>query len=158
MNRISFDQIPEGLLLSMRSLEEYLKTNIIESGVLDKGFMELIRFRVSQINQCAFCIDMHYKEAIAAGESELRLYSAPVWQDVSYFTDVEETILAWTESVTRLSDTTKQTQVTFLALQKQLNQADIANLTLAITQINAWNRLAKAFGFEAGHYQVGQFE
>ncbi len=124
--------------------------------VIDESFMEILRYHVSIINQCAYCIEMHFKEAIAAGEIELRIYASSTWREVNFYSESEQALLAWTESVTLLNDSTKQRQQSFDKLNKYFNQADIANLTLAIIQINAWNRLAKSFGFEAGTYQVGQ--
>ncbi|MBL4823356.1 MAG: carboxymuconolactone decarboxylase family protein [Colwellia sp.] len=118
--------------------------------------MELLRYRVSVINQCAYCIEMHFKEAVAAGESELRVYSSSAWQETNFYNGSEQALLAWAESVTLLNDTTDQRQQAFTNLNKHFSQDDIANLTLAIVQINAWVRLAKPFGFEAGAYQVGQ--
>jgi AhpD family alkylhydroperoxidase len=129
--------------------------NYVSSIGFDSKFLELIRFRVSQINQCAFCIDMHFKEAIAAGEDARRLYSVSVWRDTTYYTAEERACLAWAEYVT-LSDDQRDEQSLFEDLLTFLDKEKIANLTLAIIQINAWNRLMKSFGIEAGNHQVGQ--
>ncbi|KAA1154205.1 carboxymuconolactone decarboxylase family protein [Pseudoalteromonas fuliginea] len=118
--------------------------------------MEVLRYRVSVINQCAYCIEMHFKEAIAAGESELRIYSSSAWKETNFYNESEQALLEWTESVTKLNDSTDQRQQSFTNLKKHFSQDDISNLTLSIVQINSWNRLAKPFGFEAGNYQVGQ--
>lgn len=152
MPRVPFENVPEKLMDCMMQTEQHVKS----LNVIDKSFMELLRYRVSTINQCAYCIEMHFKEAIAAGEVELRIYSSPTWREVDFYSEPEQALLAWTESVTLLNDSIQQRQQSFDKLNKYFNQEDIANLTLAIIQINAWNRLAKSFGFEAGHYQVGQ--
>lgn len=130
---------------------------ITELNIIDESFMELLRYRVSVINQCAYCIEMHFKEAVAAGESELRIYSSAAWRETNFYNESEQALLEWTESVTRLNDSADQRQQTFTNLRKYFSQDDISNLTLSIIQINSWNRLAKPFGFEAGVYQVGQY-
>ncbi|MFT4907913.1 MAG: alkylhydroperoxidase family enzyme [Oleispira sp.] len=100
---------------------------------------------------------MHFKEAVAAGESELRVYSSSAWKETNFYNESEQALLTWAESVTLLNDSTEQRQQSFTDLRKYFSQDDIANLTLSIVQINSWIRLAKPFGFEAGTYQVGQY-
>ncbi len=136
----------------MLQTEQYIKN----LNIIDESFMELLRYHVSMLNKCAYCIDMHFKEAIAAGESELRVYSSFAWKETDYYNDSEQALLTWTESVTMLNDTAAQRQQSFTNLSKYFSQDDIANLTLSIVQINSWVRLAKPFGFEAGSYQIGQ--
>ncbi len=153
MPRIPFENIPEQLMYCMMQTEKHIKS----LNIINESFMELLRYRVSVINQCAYCIDMHFKEAVAAGESELRIYSSPVWKETNFYNKAEQALLAWTESVTMLNDTTDQRQLSFTNLSKHFSRDDIANLTLSIIQINSWNRLVKPFGFEAGSYQVGQY-
>ncbi|MBL4630451.1 MAG: carboxymuconolactone decarboxylase family protein [Paraglaciecola sp.] len=133
--------------------EKYIKS----LNIIDESFMELLRYRVSVINQCAFCIEMHFKEAVAAGESELRVYSSSAWKETHFYNESEQALLAWADSVTLLNDTPVQRQKSFTNLSKHFSQDDIANLTLSIVQINSWVRLAKPFGFESGNYQVGQY-
>lgn len=132
--------------------EKYIKS----LNIIDESFMEVLRYRVSVINQCAYCIEMHFKEAVAAGESELRVYSSSAWEETNFYNESEQALLAWAESVTMLNDSTDQRHQSFTNLSKYFSQDDIANLTLSIVQINSWNRLAKPFGFEAGTYQVGK--
>jgi AhpD family alkylhydroperoxidase len=153
MPRIPFENIPENLMNCMLQTEKYIKS----LKIIDESFMELLRYRVSVINQCAYCIEMHFKEAVAAGESELRVYSSSAWKETNFYNESEQALLAWAESVTMLNDSTDQRQQSFDNLSKYFSQDDIANLTLSIVQINAWIRLAKPFGFEAGNYQVGQY-
>ncbi|KJZ27549.1 alkylhydroperoxidase [Pseudoalteromonas fuliginea] len=144
--------MPENLMNCMMQTEKYIKS----LNIIDESFMEVLRYRVSVINQCAYCIEMHFKEAIAAGESELRIYSSSAWKETNFYNESEQALLEWTESVTKLNDSTDQRQQSFTNLKKYFSQDDISNLTLSIVQINSWNRLAKPFGFEAGNYQVGQ--
>ncbi|MEP0176784.1 MAG: carboxymuconolactone decarboxylase family protein [Paraglaciecola sp.] len=152
MSRIPFENIPASLISCMMQTEQYIKS----LNIIDESFMEVMRYRVSMINQCAYCIDMHFKEAVAAGESELRVYSSSVWKETTFYNDTEQALLAWTESVTLLNDTAAQRQQSFTNLNKYFTHDDIANLTLSLVQINSWVRLAKPFGFEAGTYQVAQ--
>ena len=152
MLNIPFENIPDKLMACMIQTEKY----ITSLNIIDESFMEVLRYRVSVINQCAYCIEMHFKEAVAAGESELRVYSSIAWKETNFYNESEQALLTWTESVTMMNDTAEQRQQSFTNLSKHFSQGDIANLTLSIVQINSWNRLAKPFGFEAGSYQVGQ--
>jgi len=151
MQRLNFEQIPEELMSSMMKVE-----NTVNKAGFDHSLLELIRYYVSQINQCAYCMDMHYKEAIAAGETEQRLHSIMAWRETDYYNEQERAVLAWTESVTQIAHASAEQQFLFENLSEYFAPEDIANLTLAITQINSWTRLAKSFGFEAGSYEVGQ--
>ena len=121
----------------------------------DIKLLELIRLRVSNINRCAYCIDMHFKEAMTAGEDLQRLYSVSEWNDASYYTAEERACFAWAEYIT-LPSGQHDEQSLFEDLLNFFDKEKIANLTLMIVQINAWNRLMKSFGIEAGNYQVGQ--
>ncbi|MGJ8647746.1 MAG: carboxymuconolactone decarboxylase family protein [Marinomonas colpomeniae] len=152
MPRVPFENIPESLMSCMMQTEKYINS----LNIIDESFMEVLRYRASVINQCAYCIDMHFKEAAAAGESELRIYSSSVWKETTFYSESEQALLEWTESVTLLNDTSEQRQESFTNLSKHFSQDDISNLTLSVMQINSWNRLVKSFGFEAGTYQVGQ--
>lgn len=152
MTRIPFAKIPPQLMACMMTTENYLS----ELKTIDYAFKELLHFRVSTLNACAYCIDMHFKEAKAAGETEIRLYSSQVWRQTSFYSEPEKALLAWAESVTLLRDSDEQRQSDYDDLLKHFSQEDIANITLSIVQINAWNRIAKSFGFEAGAYQVAE--
>jgi AhpD family alkylhydroperoxidase len=152
MPRVPFENIPKNVMNCMMQIEKYIKG----LNIIDESFMEVLRYRVSVINQCAYCIEMHFKEAVAAGESELRIYASSVWKETNFYNESEQALLEWAESVTKLNDSTDQRQQSFTNLKKYFSQDDISNLTLSIVQINSWNRLAKPFGFEAGTYQVGQ--
>ena len=146
--RIPFPHVPKDLISAMMQLENY-----VNSCGFSTRLLELIRFRVSQINGCAYCIDMHYKEALAAGEDPLRLYSLSVWRDTDFYDTKEQAVLAWCEAVTSIHNNSLTNNL-FVEMQHHFKDAEIAHLTLVTTQINSWNRLAKSFGFAAGHYEV----
>ncbi|NRA15599.1 MAG: carboxymuconolactone decarboxylase family protein [Oceanospirillaceae bacterium] len=149
--RITFSEIPKGLMSSMIATEGYLNKLSF-----DYKLLELIRVRVSNINQCAYCIDMHIKEALAAGEDLQRLYSVNDWQDTNYYSDLERACLAWAECITQPNSAQYDQQSLFENLLHFYDKPSIANLSFVIIQINAWNRLMKSCGIEPGSYQVGQ--
>jgi AhpD family alkylhydroperoxidase len=132
---------------AMSALESYVR----QSG-LEHSLLELVKTRASQINGCAFCLDMHTKDARAAGETEQRLYTLSAWQETPFFTDRERAALAWTEAVTRVADTHIPDDV-FERVRQQFTEKELADLTLAIVTINGWNRLAIAFRKVPGSYQ-----
>ena len=133
--RISFSEIPKGLMSTMTIVEKYL--NEID---FERKLAELIRLRVSSINRCAYCIDMHFKEAMAAGEDLQRLYSLSEWKHTSYYTTEEQACFAWAEYIT-LPSGQHDEQHLFEDLLHFFDKEKIANLTLMIIQANAWNRL-----------------
>jgi AhpD family alkylhydroperoxidase len=132
---------------AMSALESYVR----QSG-LEHSLLELVKTRASQINGCAFCLDMHTKDARAAGETEQRLYTLSAWQETPFFSDRERAALAWTEAVTRVADTQVPDDV-FELVRQQFTEKELADLTLAIVTINGWNRLAIAFRKVPGSYQ-----
>ena len=153
MLRIPFENIPKPLMDCMLNTESHLKS----LNIIDESFMEILRYHTSTLNKCAYCIEMHFKEALHAGETELRIYSTIIWRDVDFYSETEKALLAWAESVTLLNDeSNKYRQQVFDNLSQYFSQDQIANLTLAFIQINSWNRLVKSFGLKAGNYQVGQ--
>ena len=111
---------------------------------LEGSLMELVKTRASQINGCAYCIDMHTKDARAAGETEQRLYALNAWRETPFYTERERAALAWTESVTLIADTRVPDDVYDLARQ-HFNEEEMVNLTMALVVINGWNRLCIAF-------------
>lgn len=151
MARINHSQLPQKLLSGMMQTENHLN-NL----GFDIKLLELMRYRISLINQCAYCVDMHFKEAVAAGESEQRMVLLSVWRETEYYNDKERALLNWAELLTELPGNSPQLQPAFESLESYFSTEEIANLTLAVAQINAWNRIAKAFGFEAGSYQAEQ--
>src|SRR5689334_21693438 len=111
---------------------------------LEKSLIELVKIRASQINGCAFCLDMHVRDARKAGESEARIYLLNAWRESPVYSERERAALAWTEAVTRISDTHAPDDL-FAELRKHFSEAETANLTMLIAVINAWNRLAISF-------------
>ena len=114
---------------------------------IEPGIRALIELRVSQINGCAYCIDLHSKEAIDAGEDEARVAHLADWQDAPHFTSAEKAALAWAEAVTLLPETGAD-DATYEALAMHHNETEIVDITLIIAQMNAWNRLAVSFRHE----------
>jgi len=147
--RITYPNVPKDLFAAMMHVE-----NFVNSCGFSTILLELIRLRVSQINNCAYCIDMHYKEAVAAGETPLRLYSLSVWRDTDYYDAKEQAALAWCEAITAIHGNNAFDEL-FAEMQKHFKDSEIAHLILAITQINSWTRLTKSFGFPPGRYQAG---
>src|SRR5215471_591978 len=132
---------------ALLGLERYLRTCGLEESLL-----HLVKMRASQINGCAYCMDMHSKDARAAGETEQRLYVLPGWREAPLYTDRERAALAWTESLTRIADTHAPDEV-FQEVREQFDEKELADLTLAIVTINAWNRIAIGFRAPVGEYQ-----
>ena len=128
-------------------LEVYLAKSTIE-----KPLLHLIKYRVSQINGCAFCIDMHTKDARARGETEQRLYALNAWRETPFFTDRERAALAWTESLTLISKTNVPDDV-YAEASQHFTEVELVNLTMAVIAINGWNRLAISFRSVPGSYQ-----
>ncbi len=148
---INYVQIaPEGLK-AMMGLENYVR----RSGI-DHGLLELVKTRVSQINKCAFCIDMHTKDARANGEQEQRLYALPAWRETPFYSARERAALAWAEALTDIANGGIPETLREEAL-RSFSEKELVDLTLAIVTINGWNRLAIPFCTPAGSYQVGQF-
>ena len=111
---------------------------------LEKPLLELVKLRASQVNGCAFCVDMHAADARKGGETERRLHAVPVWRETPFFTPRERAALAWTEAVTRISTNGAPDDV-YAALSAQFTQKEQMDLTLVISMINCWNRLAISF-------------
>jgi AhpD family alkylhydroperoxidase len=114
--------------------------------------LELVKTRASQINGCAFCIDMHTKDARANGETEQRLYALNAWRETPFYTDREQAALAWTEAVT-LINVGHVPEDVFEQARAQFTDEELVNLTTAVVAINGWNRLSIAFRVPAGAYQ-----
>jgi AhpD family alkylhydroperoxidase len=131
---------------------------IATESALPKTVQELVRVRASQINGCDFCTDMHTKDALAAGETQLRLNLVAVWRDATVFTEEERVALALAEEGTRLADAaTGVSDETWQAARKHFDDEQLAALITVIAVINTWNRLNVISGTPAGDYQPGQF-
>lgn len=147
--RIDKSKIPPGAFKAMFGLEKYVD----ECG-LEPALLNLMRLRASQLNGCAFCIDMHSKDLRAAGESEQRIYELDAWRETPFYSDREQAALAWTEAVTILGDGHVPDDV-YEQARSQFSEKELIDLTLAIVAINGWNRLNIAFRTEPGSYKPG---
>jgi AhpD family alkylhydroperoxidase len=145
--RIAYTKVVPDVYKGMSGLELYLKNCGLERALLD-----LVRLRASQINRCAFCIDMHWKDLRASGESEERLYMLDAWREASCYTGRERTALAWAEAVTLIAEGDVSDSL-YAQAREHFSEAELVNLTFAVVAINGWNRLNVSFRTEAGHYQ-----
>jgi AhpD family alkylhydroperoxidase len=118
---------------------------------LEHSLLELIKIRASQINGCAFCIDMHTKDARAAGETEQRIYALNAWRETPFFSDRERAALEWTEAVTRIGGGVPDDL--YAEAGQQFSEKELVDLTWAVAAINAWNRIAISFRAVPGSYQ-----
>ncbi len=132
---------------AMSALEGYVRRSGLEPALL-----ELVKTRASQINGCAYCLDMHTKDARAHGETEQRLYALSAWRETPFFTERERAALDWTEAVTSVADGHVPDEV-FERVRKHFTEKELADLTFAIVAINGWNRLAIAFRAVPGSYR-----
>lgn len=148
--RITYKDTAPGFADGLMKTEFYLKKSS-----LDQQLLELMKYRVSQINGCAYCLDMHHKEAVSMGETELRLHSLIAWKECPYYSDRERAVLAFAEALT-LASGPETEDAAFDALTPHFSIPEIADLTLAIAQINTWNRINKTFKPVPGGYQVGK--
>ncbi len=145
--RIDLKKAPPEAMKAMYGLEKYLR-----SSGLEESLLHLVKMRASQINGCGYCLDMHSKDARANGETEQRLYVLPDWRKAPFYTDRERSALAWTEALTQIAETHAPDEV-FEQVREQFDEKEIVDLTLAITTINAWNRIAIGFRAPIGQYQ-----
>ena len=150
--RIDFRQVIPQALKLMLQFEPYLRQCGLETRLLN-----LVCMRASQINGCAYCLDMHSKDARAEGETEQRLYALDAWSETPFFNERERAALLWTEAVTLVQDGHVPDSV-YDSVRSQFSNEELANLTIAITQINSWNRLNIAFRTVPGGYQPGMFQ
>jgi AhpD family alkylhydroperoxidase len=145
--RIDYSELAPAAVKAMAGLEQYVRN----SG-LERTLVELTRLRASYLNGCAYCVDMHTRDARAAGESEQRLSAVPVWRETPFFTPRERAALAWTETVTELGRTGVP-DAAYQDARAQFSETELVDLTLAVIAINGWNRLAVSFRTEPGTYQ-----
>lgn len=129
----------------------HLEAVVRHSGI-DPKLLELVKIRASQLNGCAFCIDMHTKDARAKEETEQRIYALNAWHETPFFTEKERAALGWTEAITNIQQGHAPDAV-YQELTHHFSPAEIVNLTLAIITINAWNRIAIGFRLLPGSYQ-----
>jgi len=125
----------------------------ITNSTLDQSLLELLYFRVSQINGCAFCLDIHSKNLRAKGETEQRLYVIDAWREAPFYSDKERSALAWTEALTEIKSSLVPNEI-YTEVSKHFSKTELVDLTMAIVAINGYNRLNIAFGTNVGSYQV----
>ncbi|HTO17294.1 MAG TPA: carboxymuconolactone decarboxylase family protein [Edaphocola sp.] len=145
-SRLDYNKVAPEALKGMIALEKYL-----HNSSLDKITFELVKTRASQINACAYCLDMHTKDARKAGETEQRLYALSAWRETPFFTDKERAALEWTEEVTLIGQHQISDEL-YARMLQQFSEKELVDLTMAIIAINGWNRLAIPFRTEAGSY------
>jgi AhpD family alkylhydroperoxidase len=146
--RIDYQAVAPDGFAALVNLERYTRASGLEPSLL-----ELIKLRASQINGCAYCIDMHTKDARHRGESEQRLYSVSVWRETPFFSERERAALAWTEAITQVSSDQVPDEVYQIA-REHFGEKELVDLTLALIAINGWNRLAIGFRTVPGTYQL----
>jgi AhpD family alkylhydroperoxidase len=146
--RLDYSKVAPEAFRAMFGLEHYLRKTDLEHSL-----QHLIKFRVSQINGCAFCLDMHSKDARALGETEQRLYCLPAWRETPFYTERERAALEWAEHLTLISEKHVPDDL-YARASAQFSEKELVDLTLAVAAINAWNRFGIAFEADAGSYQV----
>lgn len=146
-SRINSAQVAPGAFEAMLGLEKY-----IHSASIEPGLIHLLKLRVSQINGCAYCIDMHWKDLRALGESEQRLYGLDAWHESPYYTERERAALEWIDSLTLVTQGHVPDEL-FERARKHFSEQELVDLTMVGVTINAWNRLAIAFRSEPGVYK-----
>lgn len=145
--RLEIAKIDPHAYRAMSGLEAYVRSTGLEPALL-----ELVRLRASQINGCAYCIDMHTKDARAAGESEQRLYGVTAWRETPFFNARERAALAWTEALTLVAETHAD-DTAYEEVCPHFSEAELVSLTMAIVAINGWNRIALGFRIVPGTHQ-----
>ena len=148
MERISFNEIPQNLYATLMSLEK-----LIRDSSLDYQLLEIMRLRVAQLNRCAYCVDMHYKELRHLGETELRLSSLCVWRKTNYFSIREQAVLNFTEALL-LDDNDWIRNEIYDELLAYFNKSEVCFLTVVVAQISTWTRLMKVTQITPGNYVV----
>ena len=149
--RLNFGEKGSGAIKVLHGIARHL-----DKSSVDKQLFELLSFRVSQINGCAFCLDMHSKELLAKGESAQRLFLLDAWREAPFFSEKERAALRWAEALTILDGSLVPDDV-YEEVAKHFTEVELIDLTLAITGINTANRFNIAFGAPVGAYEVGQF-
>jgi AhpD family alkylhydroperoxidase len=148
--RMNYKKAASGGVKALLDMERYLATCGLEQNLMD-----LVKLRASQINGCAYCIDMHSKDLRANGESEQRLYELDAWEETPFYTEREHAALLWTEAVTCVADTHVPDSV-YEQVRQQFDEAELVNLTFVICTINFWNRILTSSRREPGAYQPAQ--
>jgi AhpD family alkylhydroperoxidase len=145
--RFNYLKAAPGAHQAMRGLEKYL-----HECALEEKLIHLIKLRASQLNGCAYCLDMHWKDLRALGEDEQRLYSLDAWRESPFYTERERAALEWTEALTLVTEGQVPDAV-YEAVRGQFSEKELCDLSLAVATINAWNRLSIAARTPPGNYQ-----
>ena len=146
MTRIEYARVAPDAIRAMLALETYVRQAGIPAQLL-----HLVKLRASYINGCAYCVDMHAKDALAEGETPQRVYSVPVWRETPFYTPRERAALAWTESLTDLPRDEVNDEL-FAEARRHFEEDELVRLTMAVVAINGWNRIAVSFRTEPGTY------
>jgi AhpD family alkylhydroperoxidase len=147
MTRINYYKVAPGGVQAMYALEQYLRTSGLEPALI-----ELVKLRASLMNGCAYCVDIHTKDARAKGETEQRLFAVPVWRDTPFFSPRERAALGWTEAVTDIG-LGGVCDALYEEARTQFTEKELVDLTFAVIAINAWNRLAVPFRPVVGEHK-----
>jgi AhpD family alkylhydroperoxidase len=145
--RLNLMKVAPDAMKAMRGVQDY-----VDASGLEHALLELVKMRASQVNGCAFCLDMHSKDARAAGETEQRLYLLDAWREAPFYSPRERAALAWTEALTLVAQTHAPDEA-YEEARAQFSEQELAALTMAIVAINGWNRIAIGFRSPPGHYQ-----
>jgi AhpD family alkylhydroperoxidase len=151
-SRFDYAKAAPGAFKAMLGLEQYL-----HSCGLEDSLLHLVKLRASQINGCADCLDMHWKDLRAAGETEQRLYSLDAWRECPYYTERERAALSWAEAVTLIADGHVPDSV-YSEVRPHFSDKELADLTFALVAINSWNRLAISSRVVPGTYEPGAYQ
>ena len=148
--RVEYGKVAPAAVRAVMGVEQYVRASGLEHDLI-----ELMKLRASYMNGCAYCVDMHTKDARAAGETEQRLYAVPVWHETPFYTERERAALAFTEAVTEMGPGGISDEL-FERTRAHFSEAELVDLTMAVIAINSWNRLAVTFRAEPGSYQPGR--
>lgn len=149
--RIKVNETGQQALGALYGIGRYLSKSTLERSLLN-----LIYFRVSQINGCAFCLDMHAKDLRAEGESEQRLYVLDAWREAPFYSEKERAALAWAEALTKINGGLVPDEL-FSEVSQHFSELEMVDLTMGVIAINSYNRINIAFGAPVGTYEPGQF-
>ncbi len=145
--QLNYGKVAPGIYEAMDALDQYLATD----SAIEEPLLHLVRLRASQLNGCAYCIDMHWKDLRAIGEGEQKLYGLDAWEESPYYSERERAAIAWTDAVTLVGNGHVSEQV-YEEVRSQFSAKELCDLTLAIATINAWNRLSIAARLTPGRY------
>lgn len=148
--RIDLTSVAQGAMRAQLGLEAYVRGTDLE-----KPLVQLVRLRASMINGCAYCVDMHTKDARHEGETEQRLYAVSVWRETPFFSERERAALAWTDALTDIAHTGVPDAL-YEQVRTQFSERELVDLTMAVVTINGWNRLAVSLRAPVGDYVPGQ--